>query len=97
MKVDIQAVKAAVMVMREADTGPKSGNNTFSLVEAHMHRHGRPALGQPSLNWNATDKYTKLLSFEMDITNILQIKRCALTAEEKVPIIKNWQRREGFQ
>ena len=78
------------MGMREADTGSAPGNNAVSPGEVHSHRDGKPALSQPSFNWNATDKYGELLCFELEVMNIIQTKTCELTEEEKVPIIKNW-------
>ena len=78
------------MVMKEAGAEPTLGENTTSLGEAHRKRHGRPALKQPSFNWNAPDKYVELLHCEMEITDILKTKVYKLTEEEEVPIIKNW-------
>ena len=46
----------------------------MAAVMVKRHRHGGPALRQPSFIWNALDEYVKLLSFEMEITNILQTK-----------------------
>ena len=82
------------MVMREADSGLTSATNTVSLGEACRHRHCRPALRQPSLNWNVPDKYTELLSLEKEVTNILQTNTYNIPEEEKVPTIKNWLGRE---
>ena len=62
------------MEMREGDLGPTPGINTISLGETFIHRHSRPALMKPSFNWNAPDKYVELLTFEMEVANILQIK-----------------------
>ena len=83
------------MALREADAGPKSWPNTDSLREVHRQRHLRSALKQPSFNWNVLVKYVELLNFEMEVTNILEMKMYLLTEEEKVPIIKNWLDREG--
>ena len=85
---------AAVMAKKEADAEYPSGTNTASSGEAHRHRHGRPALRQPSFNWNVPNKYVELLCFEMEVMNILQTKTYKLTVEGKVPMIKNWLGRE---
>ena len=90
----IQAATAAVMVMTEADAGPTSGTNTVGSGEACRQVHGRPALRQPSFNQNASNKQMKLLSFEMQITDILWTKTYALTNEDKVPVITNWRGRK---
>ena len=86
MQLAIQAATAAVMKLREADTGTTSGTSMANVGEAHRHRYSRPALMQPSFNWNAPDKYVELLSFEMDVLNILQTKTYELNDKEKVPI-----------
>ena len=39
----------------------------------------------------------ELLNFEMEVTNILQMKMYKLPKEERVPIIKNWLGREDLQ
>ena len=87
-KPAIQATTAVVIALGEADAGPRSSANTACPREVHRQRHGRPALKQPLLNWNASDKYVELLNFETEFTNILQTKTYELT-EEKFPIIKN--------
>ena len=84
----IQASRVVVMVLKETDAGPRPGTRTVSLREAHRRRHGRSALKQPSFNWNATGKYIELLSFEMEVTNILQTKTYELNEEEKLPYHK---------
>ena len=53
----IQAAKTAVMAIREADAGLRSGTDTASLREEQRQRHGGPALKQQSFNWNAPYKY----------------------------------------
>ena len=43
------------------------------------------------------NKYVELLNFEMEVTNILQMKAQELTGEEYFPIIMNWLGREDYQ
>ena len=43
------------------------------------------------------DRDTKLLNFEMEVMNILHTKAYELSAEEEVPVIKNWLGWEGHQ
>ena len=71
-------------MLRVEDVGPRSGAGTASSRAVHRHRHGRPALKQPSFNWNVRGKYVELLNFKMDVTNILQIETYELNEEEKV-------------
>ena len=70
---------------------------TASLEEAHRQGHSGSA-EQPSFNWNVSDKYVELISFKLDVTNILQTKTYELTEEEeKVSVIKNYLVIEGIQ
>ena len=55
-QVAIQTATAAVMELREEDTGPRPGAITMSQREIHRARHGGPAVKKPSFNWNVTDK-----------------------------------------
>ena len=95
-QVEIQTVMALVMVMRETEAGLISGTNTVILREAHRQKHGRPAMKQPSFNWNVPDKYVELLNSkwrsETHSTKIYKV-----TEKEKVLIIKKWLGREGLQ
>ena len=74
----------AVMVMGQADSRPTLGTNTVSLGEACRHRHGRPALRQPSFNWITTDKYGELLCFYMVVMNLIQTWTYKLTKENSL-------------
>ena len=96
-QVAIQAVTVAVMALRETDTEPPVGTSAVGSGEACRYRHDKPALKQPSCNWNVSDKYVELLSFEMEVMNILQTKTNELIEGEKVPIIKSWLGRDGWQ
>ena len=51
----------------------------------------------PLFNWNAQDRYVKLMNFEVEVTNILKMKAYQLTNEEKVPVIRNWLGQEVLQ
>ena len=57
----IKAEMALVMGTRETDAAPIPDANTAISIEACRQRHGRPALKQPSFNWNAPDKFIELL------------------------------------
>ena len=73
-QVAIHSATATVMVLRETDAGLISGTSMANMGEAYIYRHGGPVLRQPSFDWNASDRYIELLSFEMEVTNILQTK-----------------------
>ena len=86
------AVKTAtliVMVLKEADTGSTTGANLANMGEVHIPRDSRPALRQPAFNWKAPYKYIVLLSFEMEVTSILQTGVYELNDGQRVAIIKN--------
>ena len=76
-QVAIQAAIAVVVVLREVDADPRSGASTASLKEGHRQIPSRPALKQPSFNWNVTDKHVEVLNFKMEVTNLFQTKTWA--------------------
>ena len=45
----IQAVTAVMMVLRDADAGPRTAANTASLREPLRQKHGVPTLENPHL------------------------------------------------
>ena len=71
----------AMVALTEADTGPTSATNMANVGEMHSYRYGRPALRQPSFDWKAPDKYVELLSFEMEVMNLLYTKTYELNDE----------------
>ena len=52
-------------------------------------KHSGPALEKPLFNWNVHDRYVKLMNFEMEVTNILEMKVYELTDGGKIPVIRN--------
>ena len=74
---------AAMMVLREPDTGLTSGAITANVAEAHRPRNSGPMLRQTSFHWKALDKYVEILSFEMKVTNMLQVRTYKLNDEER--------------
>ena len=67
----VQGAAPVIIALRNADTGPRSATNATRTSALQGQRHGRTALRQLSFNWNAQDN---CVEFEMDITNILQMK-----------------------
>ena len=55
-RVAIQAMTAATAERPQSLAGPKIG---------------RPAMKQPTFNWEADDKYSKLKTFSLEVNNIL--------------------------
>ena len=91
----IQVVTAVMMVLRDTDAGPWP-SATASLRESKRQIHSGLAIEKPSFSWNVQGKYTELLVFEIEDTNILETDAYELTDEEKVPVIKNWLGRESL-
>ena len=61
----IQAMTAATAERPQSVAGPKIGG---------------PAMKQPTFNWEADDKYSKLKTFSLDINNILTMYDTSNTA-----------------
>ena len=53
----IQAMAATMVERPQCMTGPKPGG---------------PAMKQPTFNWQAEDKYSKLKTFRLEVNNILK-------------------------
>ena len=49
---------------------------------------GRPAMKQPTFNWEADDKYNKLKTFRLEVNNILSTY--CMPQTEQLAIVKNW-------
>ena len=56
--------------------------------ELQRQRYSRLILEKPSFNWDALDRYVKLMNFKMKVMYILDTRAYELTDEEKVPVIK---------
>ena len=76
-RVAIQAMAAATTERPQSVVGPKIG---------------RPALKQPSFNWEADDKHSKLKNFRLEVNNIFASYNtpCA----EQLAIVKKLIRQE---
>ena len=94
----IKVTTAVMMAIKDADVGPQPATKASPREpQRERERHGTPALGKSSFNWNAQDWNTELLNFEMEVTNMLETKTSELIDEEKALVIKNWLGREGLQ
>ena len=76
----IQAMAAAMAERPQSVAGPKMG---------------RPAMKQPSFNWEADNKYSELKAFRLEVSNILTMYNTPQT--EQLAIIKNWLGRKHLQ
>ena len=79
-RVAIQTMAAATAERPQSVAGPKTD---------------RPAMKQPSFNWEADDKYSKCKNFRLEVNNIISSYN-TLHAEQLV-IVKNWLGRKGLQ
>ena len=63
-----------------------------SMIESKI---GRPAMKQPSFNWEADDKYSGLKNFRLEVNNM--ISSYNTPHAEQLVIVKNWLGRKGLQ
>ena len=49
---------------------------------------GRPALKQPTFNWEADDKYSELKTFRLEVNSILTMYKSHQT--EQLAMVENW-------
>ena len=79
-RVAIQVMAAAVTERPQNMAGPKIG---------------RPAMKQPTFNWETEDKYSKLKTFRLEVNNILSTYNTPQA--EQLVMVKNWLGRKGLQ
>ena len=77
MKATIQAMAAAIAERPQSMAGLKIG---------------RPAMKQPSINWDADDKYSQIKKFRLEVNNILATYNTPQT--EQLAIVKKLVRQE---
>ena len=88
MQTPIEAVKAAVQGMTEAEGGAAVTTSTSTRICG-------PPCSQTTFNWKAQEKYNELLNFEMEVKNIFMTKSYTLMIVQ-VPVIINLQGCEGL-
>ena len=76
----VQTMAAAMAERPQSKVGPKIG---------------RPAMKQPSFNWKADDKYSRLKTFSLEVSNIFTMY--STPQAEQLAIVKNWLGRKGMQ
>ena len=82
-----EATRVAVQVMAAA-----IAERSWSAVGTKI---GRPAMKQPSFNWEKDDKYSKLRNFRLEVNNIITLYNTPHA--EQLVIVKNWLGRKGLQ
>ena len=92
----IQTATAVMMAFGDTNTRPQT-TPTVSHKELQRQGHGGPVLEKPLFNWDAQDRYNELINFEMEVTDILEMRTYELTGAEKVPVIKDWLGQEDLQ
>ena len=55
---------------------------------------GSPAMKQPTLDWDAEDKYSELKTFRLEVNNVLSTYNTLRT--DKLALIINWLGRKGL-
>ena len=85
-KVVAEATRVAIQTMAEA------------WVE-RMHNVSGPKIGslamkQPTFDWNAEDKYSKLKTFRLEVNNVLCTYNTPQT--DKLALVKDWLGRKGL-
>ena len=58
--------------------------------QTQKHRNGGLILEKHRLNWDALDRYVKLLNFQLEVTSIYETRAYEVSDEERIPVIKNW-------
>ena len=79
-RLAIQAMAVAITERSQSTVGTKIG---------------RPAMKQPTFNWEADDKYNGLKTFRLEVNNILSTYNMPQT--EQSAIVKNWLGKRGLQ
>ena len=75
-QASIQAATVVMIPFRDVNVGSQPVSTT-SPRKPEGHRNSGLALERPLLNCNTQDRYVELMNFEMEVTNILEMKgRC---------------------
>ena len=73
-----EATRVAIQTMAEA-----WAERTYDISEPKI---GGPAMKQPTFDWNAEDKYSKLKAFRLEINNVLSMYNTPQT--DKLAVVK---------
>ena len=86
-KAVADATRAAIQAISEA-----MAERPQSLAGSKL---GGAAMKQPSLNWEADDKYKELKTFRLEVNNILTMYNTHQA--EQLGMVKNWLGRKALQ
>ena len=89
---DIEAAKAAVRAVKEADNPVKAARSVHVLPKT-----GGLSLKQPTFHWKAADIYQEPWSFELNVKNIFMTNSYKIQYNKKVQVILNWLSKEELQ
>ena len=91
-KAEIEAAKAAVIAIIEAD------NQVNNARPKHKTpRSGGPVLRLQMFDWKAKDKYQELHNFKTEVQNIFMTNNYNIQGSERVTIILSWICWEGLR
>ena len=82
-----EAIRIAIQTMVEAQV-ERMHDGSGPKVDG-------PTMKQPTFDWNAQDKYSKLKTFRLEVNNILSTYNTPQT--DKLTLVKNWLGRKGLQ
>ena len=94
-QVAMQAATVVMTAFRDTEPGLQTATTQYQW-QNQRQRYGGLILEKPRFNCDMPDRYVKLLNFELEVTNILEIRAYRISDEEKVPVIKNWLGCEGL-
>ena len=86
-KAVAEATRVAIQTMAEAQV-----ERTHNISGPKI---GGPTMKQPTFDWNAEDKYSKLKTFGLKVNNILSTYNTPQT--DKLALVKKWLGRKGLQ
>ena len=93
-QVTVQAATVVMIVFRDTETGPQRATAP-NQQERQRKRHRGPILERPNSTGRCI-QVCQLLTFEVEVTNILETKAYEICGEEKGPVIKIWPGQEGL-
>ena len=90
-KAVAEVTRVAIQAMAAA-AAAAAAKRPQSTVESKM---GRPPMKQPSFNWEADDKYSKLKNFRLEVNKIMS--SCNTPHAKQLSIVKTFWGRKGLQ
>ena len=87
-------------ITRTVAEAPRIAVQTMAEAQEREHdrsepKIGSPALKQPTFDWNAQNKYSKLKTFRLEVNDVLSTYNTPQTDE--LVLVKDWLGRKGLQ